>query len=542
MLHFSRWKTIAILAACLIGLIGAIPNFFDKERVVTWPFPFNKTMNLGLDLQGGAHFLLSMDTSVLRRDWLGALVEDARQKMRAAKIATAGIGVREGRVVVNLTKPEDMDAALKELRPMAAPLESANLGGTVTTTIEVQTRRRQPDLADADGARHSRARGTRHRRCHRNGPPSPRSRGTREMTIVRQGRDRMLVQIPGIDDPKLVAEYKESLEPTAKMTFHLVHPSMTAEDAKAGRTPPGLQGVPVDGPSWRRRRIAFGRAPADRRRSTQRADPSFDRPHWPAGALVRASNRRRRARSARYTAENIGRRFAIVLDGKVLTAPVIQSAILDGTGQITGSFTVEEVTKLAIQLRSGALPAPLTHRRGAHRRPLARRRQYPGRQDRDHDRGRAGRRIHAVRLRPVRHLRDHRSGHQHRHGSRHHGLDRLVADLAGIAGILLTIGMAVDANVLIYERIREELRNKVSPVLAIEKGFDRAFGTIVDANLTTLIAGLVMFWLGSGPIKGFAITLCFGILTTIFTAYTVTRLLVSWWLASQKTKKIEAPL
>ena len=176
MLHFSRWKTIAILAACLVGLVGSIPNFFDKERVLTWPFPFNKSVNLGLDLQGGAHFLLAIDTSVLRRDWLSNIVEESRQKMRAAKIATQGIGVRDGRVVVNVDKAEEVETALKELRPLAQPLESANLGGTITTNLEVKREEgnriaitpTEPGLREREG--------TGDRRRDRNRAPPPRSR------------------------------------------------------------------------------------------------------------------------------------------------------------------------------------------------------------------------------------------------------------------------------------------------------------------------------------------------------------------------------
>ena len=540
MLHFSRWKTISILAACLIGLIGAIPNFFDKERVIGWPFPFNKTMNLGLDLQGGAHFLLAIDTSVLRRDWLGALVEESRQKMRAAKIATSGIGTREGRVVVNLTRPEDMEAALKELRPLAAQLESANLGGTVTTNLEVKREEgnlisltpTEPGIREREGQGIGAAIETVRRRLD--------PEGTREMTVVRQGRDRMLVQIPGVGDPKLIAEYKDILSRTAKMTFHVVHPSMTAEDAKAGRAPAGYKVFPSTD------RVGGGEEVLEERPliggdQLSRADPSFDgRSGQPVLSFAFKPSAARTF--GRYTAENIGRRFAIVLDGRVLTAPVIQSAIPDGTGQITGNFTVEEVTKLAIQLRSGALPAPLTIVEERTVGPSL-----------GADSIRAGKIATIIGACLVVTFMLFAYGL--------FGIFAIIAvainiamivavmgwigsslTLPGIAGILLTIGMAVDANVLIYERIREELRNKQSPISAIEKGFDRAFGTIVDANLTTLIAGLVMFWLGSGPIKGFAITLSLGILTTIFTAFTVTRLLVSWWLAGQKSKKIEAPL
>jgi preprotein translocase subunit SecD len=541
MLHFSRWKMIAIVTACLIGLVGSIPNFFDKKTVLSWPFPFNKSVNLGLDLQGGAHFLIAMDVSVLRTEWLTNIVDEARGKMRSAQIPTGGIGrdVAAGRVTVTLANEADMERALRELRTIPQPLETASLGGTITTTIDVQradaTRitlaPTEPGLREREGKGIAAAIETLRRRLDPD--------GTREMNIVRQGRDRILVQIPGVEDPRLVEEYKKRIAETAKMTFHLVHPSMTVEDARAGRAPSGYS---VFEPANNReqaelletRPLIGGEQLAD-------SQPGFDqRTNEP---LVTFRFNQAGARTfGRVTQENVGRRFAIVLDNKVITAPVIREPILGGTGQISGSFTVESANRLAILLRSGALPAPL--------QIVEERTVGPSL---GADSIRAGQIATFIGgLLVVAYM-------IFAYGL--FGIFSVIAvainiamvltimawigsslTLPGIAGILLTIGMAVDSNVLIYERIREELRNKSTPITAIEKGFDRAFGTIVDANVTTLIAGLVMFWLGSGPIKGFAITLCLGILTTVFTAFTVTLLLVSWWVAAQKTKRIEAPI
>ncbi|NOU06281.1 MAG: protein translocase subunit SecD, partial [Hyphomicrobiaceae bacterium] len=244
----------------------------------------------------------------------------------------------------------------------------------------------------------------------------------------------------------------------------------------------------------------------------------------------------------RATQENVGRRFAIVLDNKVISAPVIREPILGGTGQISGNFDVASANRLAVLLRSGALPAPLTIVEERTVGPSL-----------GADSIRAGKIATYIGAALVVGFMLFAYGL--------FGIFAIIAvavniamivavmgwlgaslTLPGIAGILLTIGMAVDANVLIYERIREELRNKKTPIAAIEAGFNRAFSTIVDANLTTLIAGIVMFMLGSGPIKGFAVTLSLGIITTVFTAFTVTALLVSWWVASHSSKKIPAPL
>ncbi len=539
MLHFSRWKAVTIILVCLAGLLGSVPNFFEKSRVLTWPFPLNKSVNLGLDLQGGAHFLLGMDTSVLRRDWLQNIADEARIKMRGAKLGFAGIGVRDGRVIVTVAKPEDIEAALKEMRAIPQQLESAALGGTYTTNIEVKREDGNvisltptpPGLIE----RESKGIGAAIETIRRRLDPE----GTREMTIVRQGRERILVQIPGVEDPKLVEEYKRRIKETAKMTFHLVHPSITAEDAKQTRLPPGYKIFPSterqSGDELLEERALLGGE------QLSDAQPGFDqRTNEP---IISFRFNQAGARTfGRTTQESVGRRFAIVLDNKVISAPVIREPILGGTGQISGNFTVEEANRLAVLLRSGALPAPLSIVEERTVGPSL-----------GADSIRAGKIATLIGgLLVVAFMLFA------------YGLFGIFATIAvavnialvltfmawlgssltlpGIAGILLTIGMAVDSNVLIYERIREELRNKTTPIAAIEKGFDRAFVTIIDANLTTLIAGIVMFWLGSGPVKGFAITLSLGVLTTVFTAFTVTRLLVSWWVAAQKTKKIEAPL
>jgi preprotein translocase subunit SecD len=319
-----------------------------------------------------------------------------------------------------------------------------------------------------------------------------------------------------------------------------VHPSINVEDARQ-RLPSGYKIYPSTDRTGGDELLK--EQPVLSGEMLVRADPAFDsRTNQPilsfqfnqAGARI----------FGRYSRENIGRRFAIVLDGRVITAPVIQSAILDGSGQITGNFTVEETTKLAVQLRSGALPAPLTI--------VEERTVGPSLGADSIKAGKIATLIGGLLVVAFMLFA---------YGT--FGVFSIIAvviniamilalmawigsalTLPGIAGILLTIGMAVDANVLIFERIREELRNKSTPIAAMEKGFDRAFSTIVDANLTTLIAGLVMFMLGSGPVKGFAVTLSLGILTTVFTAFTVTRLLVSWWLAAESkgNKRVPAPL
>jgi protein-export membrane protein SecD len=540
MLHFSRGKTIAILLACIAGILGAFPNFFDKKKILNWPAPFNKSMNLGLDLQGGAHFLLGLDVGVLKKEWLDTTRDEVRQKLRG-KFQFTGIGVTDGKVRVQLAKPTDVEAVATELRSLIQPLDSSAFtggggnnfdlkredGGLITLTPT------EPGIRERETKGIGAAIETIRRRLD--------PEGTKEMSIVRQGRDRILIQVPGIEDPKAVQAMKDILKSTAKMTFHPVHPSMTAEEARAGRVPPGYKifqstdrGSGSSDELLEERSLIGGE-------QLSKADPAFDsRTNQPI--LSFQFNPAGARTFGKFSTENVGRRFAIVLDNQVISAPVIQTPILDGNGQISGNFTVEDVTRLSIQLRSGALPAPLTI--------IEERTVGPSL---GADSIKAGKIATMIGAGLVVTFMLFAYGF--------FGIIAIVAvainvamvvavmswlgaslTLPGIAGILLTVGMAVDANVLIYERIREELRNKKTPIAAIELGFDRALATIVDANLTTLIAGIVMFMLGAGPIKGFAITLSLGVITTVFTAYTVTQMLVSWWLAAQKTKKIEAPL
>ena len=230
------------------------------------------------------------------------------------------------------------------------------------------------------------------------------------------------------------------------------------------------------------------------------------------------------------TRENVGKPFAIVLDNKVISAPVIREPILGGSGIISGSFTVQSASDLALLLRAGALPAPITILEERTVGPDLGAEFDPCRRARQHRRRRARHRLHGPVLRPVRRLRRHRAVLQPVPDAGSLSLLGATLTLPGIAGIALTMGMAVDANVLIYERIREELRGGRTMLSSLEAGFKRAFGTILDSHVTTLVAGALMFWLGSGPVKGFAVTLSIGVLTSLFSAILVTRLLIVTWL------------
>jgi preprotein translocase subunit SecD len=533
MLHFSRFKMIAILLTCLVSILFALPNLFTKEQLASWPrFLPTKQMPLGLDLQGGAHLLLAMDTEELRKEWLQTLRDDARRTLRDAKIFPTGVGVVGNHVQVRLAKPEEADAAVRELRKLIQPMGSAILGTSgedLTITkgadgaiqIAPSEQGMQQRVINAAGA----AIETVNRRIN--------ALGTAESTVVRQGADRILVQYPGLTDTKML---KDLLGQTAKLSFHEVHPTMTAEEARQGRVPPGFRIYPSsDRGDEQGVAYLLRETPVVPGENLVDAQPGFDqRTNEPIISFRFDQSGARRF--GRFTQEHVGRPFAIVLDDKVLSAPVIREPILGGSGQISGSFTVESANTLAVQLRSGALPVKLTI---AEERTVG-----PSLGADSIAAGKLASFVGGIISIIMVIIAYGTFGVFAVIGLIMNGT-MVVAlmsaagttlTLPGIAGLVLTVGMAVDSNVIIYERIREEIRAGKSAVSAIDAGFSRAITTILDSQLTTLAAAIIMFWLGSGPIRGFAVTLSIGIFTSIFTAVTVTRLLIALWLRGERAK------
>lgn len=538
MLQFTRWKIIAIALTCLAGIITALPNFFTEEQLKSWPafLPSNQ-LSLGLDLRGGPHLLYEMDAKDLRKDWLQTIREDVRRQLREAKIGFKTIGVTGDAVQVRLVKPEDRDNAITELKKLVQPIGNL-LIGTSTDDIEVV----EGTADDVIIARPT-ERGFNERLSQASGASVETIRrridqlGTKEPTIVRQGRDRILVQVPGLEDTKTL---KDLIGKTAKLTFHSVHERVTAQEASQTRVPLGYKIFPY-ADETEGNEILLRERPVVKGDDLVDSQPGFDqRTNEPIISF--RFNQSGARKFGKFTQNNVGAPFAIVLDNKVLSAPVIREPILGGSGQISGNFSVESANNLAIQLRSGALPTELTIVEERTVGPSL-----------GSDSIEAGRIAGMIGLTCVAAFMIFAYGL--------FGIFAMAAvlinlilivavmstigstlTLPGIAGLVLTVGMAVDANVLIFERIREELRNGKSSIAAIDSGFSKAFGTILDSNLTTLIAAIVMFWLGSGPVRGFAVTLSLGIFATVFTAFTVTRLLVSLWVANQKTKRVPAPL
>ncbi len=541
MLYFSPAKIIAIVAAVLAAVIFALPNLFDKETVAGWPtwIP-NKQLQLGLDLRGGAHLLLTMDTKELRENMLDNLREDVRAKLRDAKIGTVGTGLTSDGVRVRIARAEDMEAALKALGELSQPLSSNFLSGSSARNLEVTQQGSQGVLLQLTEA------GLRQRITDAMGGAIETVRrrvdavGTTEPTIARQGEDRILVQVPGIDDTQ---QLKDLLGKTAKLSFHEVHPT---EGRSAERLPSrdGFVSFPAAETSDDRGTYYYlKKVPVVAGDDLVEANPGFDQ-RTQEPIISFRFNQSGARKFGRFTSQNVNRPFAIVLDNKVLSAPNILEPILGGSGQISGGFTAETANQLAIQLKSGALPAKLTIEEERTVGPSL-----------GADSIKSGRLAGIVGVTATIALIVFVYGT--------FGLFAVIGlivnallivaimsaigstlTLPGIAGLILTIGMAVDANVLIYERIREELRNGKSAINAIDSGFGRAMVTILDSQLTTFAAAVIMFWLGSGPIRGFAVTLSIGIFTSIFTAVTVVRLLVALWVRSQRGKgrQIEVPL
>ena len=519
MLFFTRWKAAAILLFALVVCLVALPNYFSETTIRHWPSWAQRHIVLGLDLQGGSHLLLEVDSAAVRKEQLQSINDDVLRVLRQARIPFTGRAIRGNSVEVHITRDTDIDTALARLRELSQPL-SGFAGSTGQRTITVTATGSTITLSPTDPAITERVRQAVdqsiqivERRVNELGLVEP--------TIQREGVDRILVQVPGLQDP---SRLKEILGKTAKLDFRMVDSSMAPEQAE--------QAHPADS------EILSGETPGqkyliEKRVLVSGADLTDAQPGFDQRTNEPVVNFRFNSAGARKFAEvtqaNVGKPFAIVLDNKVISAPVIREPILGGSGQISGNFTVQSANDLAILLRAGALPAPLTI--------IEERTVGPGLGQDSINAGEhaayAGAALVVIFMLAT------------------YGLFGLFANIAvavnvamifgilsllsatltlpGIAGIVLTVGIAVDSNVLIYERIREEVRAGRSAINAIDAGFSRALATILDSNITTFIAAAVVFYIGTGPVRGFAVTLGIGILTTLFTAFTLTRLIVAYW-------------
>lgn len=534
MLRFDPWKIILIALVSLAGFIYTAPNFFSKEQLdglSDW-IP-QRQIVLGLDLQGGSYLLLEVDTSVVQKERLENIVEEVRSVLRSAKIGYTGLGVSQGSVSVRIRQAEDVEKGLDVLRGIASDVSANILSGIPEKDLAVELQEDgRVTLTPTATAIQASAQSAVTRSIE-----IIRKRidgfGTTEPTIQRQGDNRILIEVPGLDDPERL---KDNLKRTAKLTFHMVDSSMTAQQALATRVPQGSQVLyqqELDQliPVLIRKRVMISGE------NLTKASPGFEQQTNAPVVNIQFDSVGAR-RFADTTAANVGQRFAMVLDGQVLSAPVIREAIPGGSAQISGNFTVATANDLAVLLEGGALPAPLNI--------LEERTVGPSL---GADSVAAGKIAAIIGFAAV-----------IIYIVISYGLFGVFANIAlvinvmliaatlsvlqatltlpGIAGIVLTIGMAVDANVLIFERIREEIRNGKTPINAIEMGYDKALTTILDANITTFIAAAILFQLGSGPVRGFAVTLGVGIITSVFTAFVVTRLMVALWFRATRPKEL----
>jgi preprotein translocase subunit SecD len=521
MLRFPSWKIALVLGICLLGLVYSLPNLFPRAQMEHLPnWVPHEQINLGLDLQGGSHLLLEVNLDAVISERLEALVDDLRGTLRAERIGYRGLGVRGGAATFTLTDPASAPRALEVLRQL-------DQGGLSRELVfeQVGDGRIEVRLAEqaADDLRESAV--TQSLEIVRRRIDEV---GTREPTIQRQGEDRILVQVPGEKDPDSI---KRLLGQTAKLTFHLVDLDTSVEQARSGNLPPGSMLLPGEEGNGNQRGAATQYVVRKKvevsGESLVDAQPTYYQ-NQPVVSFRFDSVGGRKF--GNVTRDHVGELLAIVLDGKVISAPRIDEPILGGSGIIRGSFTVQEANELAILLRAGALPAPLEI--------VEERSVGP---DLGADSIEAGKWASVLGLILV-----------VLSMALYYGLFGIFADIAlivnlvliigalsvlqatltlpGIAGIVLTMGMAVDANVLIFERIREEARVGRSPMSAIDAGYREAMRTIVDANLTTLIAAVLLYAFGSGPVRGFAVTLGIGIITSMFTAITFTRLLMAAWM------------
>jgi protein-export membrane protein SecD len=540
MLQMQPWKIYAILLVCVFGIFTALPNFLPQDvrdqMQRSLPFLPHKPITFGLDLRGGVYVLFEAQIEVAVKDKMQDVLDEVRKGLRKEKIAYAGLSATKDAVKVQISEPSQVESARTFLKTLARPIAGGVTGvssnefdvtveGTGAATLKMTPAGIEQIRANAMAQSQEILR-------KRIDPE-----GTREMTIQPQGSRRIIVQVPGATDPQEIIKKGSA---TAKLTFHMVDDTVTLSDVEAGRIPPGsklLREKIGRGASAREVPIVIKERAVITGDMLNRAQGTFSS-ESSLPIIAFEFNAQGARRFADITRNNVGKRFAAVLDGVVITAPNIRGPILGGSGIIEGDFTIEEANETSVLLNSGALVVPLT---AEDQRLVG---AELGEEAVDAGAYSALGGLILVVLFMVLQYR----------------LFGFFADvslimnillllglmtavgatltLPGIAAFVLTMGMAVDANVLIYERIREEQRNGKTVIAAIDAGFSRAMSTVIDSQLTTILAGLMLLQVGSGPVRGFAVALVFGIITSVFTAVYVTRLQVYWWLKARRRNEL----
>ncbi|HEY2177495.1 MAG TPA: protein translocase subunit SecD [Caulobacteraceae bacterium] len=527
MLALSRWKIILVLASAIFGLIFTLPNLLPASALEAMPgwLPHDK-LSLGLDLRGGSYLLMEVDTKALNKERLTNLTEDVRTKLQVAQIGFSDLALADQVINVRITDPGQYQSALKALSNQLGELipgvgRDVQVIGQPDQRIQISFVPQAARSAAEDAVTQSIEKIR--KRIDALGATNP--------SITRQGANRIVIEAPGESDPERL---KAVIGKTAKLTFQLVDTNLSQDDLKAGRIPPDDELLPSDD-KYQEAYVVKRRAMVSGEMLTNAA-ASHDENGQPDIAF--AFNGQGAQRFAQTTAENVGKPFAIVLDKRVVSAPAIRGAIPGGSGEITGNFTEESAHDLALMLKSGALPAPLNmieqHTVGA---------------ELGADAVRAGQisvlvgaaAIFIFILLAYGLFGGFAAVALAINGLMIVGIMSLfhaTLTLPGVAGLVLTLAVAVDANVLIYERMRDEVRSGRPPMSAADAGFRRALTTIIDANVTTVVAAVIMFNLGAGPVKGFALTLLIGVLTSVFTAVLITQVLIGWWFRAFRPKKL----
>lgn len=528
MIQLSKWKVTLVVLAVIVGVLFAAPNVLPANVRDSLPgFMPKQTLNLGLDLQGGSYLLLEVDTAALEREHATNTVEDIRNALRTEKIGFSALGAPNGQISVRIDDPAQIPAASRVIQRLADTLPNS---GTPEFSVQREADQRLR-IAYVDQAAEARA-----TRAVQQSIEIVRKRidpdGNKEIAVNRQGATRIVVQAPGESDPEAL---KRLIGQTAKLTFQMVDETVPVQEAIAGRVPPSSVLLPSDEPSEpqilvKRRVLVSGE-------SLTSANQDFDQAGRPAIAFRFNGEGARRFGSA--SAANIGKRFAIVLDDRVISAPVIQTAITGGQGQITGNFTLQEAQELANLLEAGALPAPLKVEQQST--------VGPGLGQDAIEAGKVSTIVAFVSVLVFMVLA---------YGILFGGVSvvalvvnglliiaamsatQATLTLPGIAGLILTLAVAVDANVLIYERMRDEAKAGRPVVVSMDAGFSKAMETILDANLTTLVAAAIMFFFGAGPVRGFAWTLSIGVFTSVFTAVLISQVLLAWWYRAARPKTL----
>ncbi|WP_422061693.1 protein translocase subunit SecD [Sphingopyxis sp.] len=527
MLDFPRWKTIGISLILLLGIIFSIPTFLPTKTFDNLPGFAQIKVNLGLDLAGGSHLLLEADLGDLQKTQLANMEKTVRTAMRGERgpdddIAIGELSTAGGKISFLVRDQSQLDAARDRLFN-----ETGGAGMTgqrdwkidVIDTTRIVLTPTQAGQAQAIKNAMDTAREIIDKRVN--------ALGTREPTIIRQGDDRIVVQVPGLQDPQ---QLKDLIGKTARLEFRMVDPNADPNEAAAGRAPVGSEIVPyAEGESAGAPYEILRRQVMISGEQLINAQQSYDQQSGQPVVTIRFDSGGS-STFAKVTAQNVGKRFAMVLDGKVLSAPSINEPILGGSAQISGSFTVASANNLAISLRSGALPVKMT--------VVEERTVTPELGKDSIQKGALAGIIATVAVLVFMIVVYGRFG-VYANVALMFNIGLIIATMAafnatltlpGIAGFVLTIGAAVDANVLINERIREELKRGRRVFQAVELGYSEASRAIFDANITNVIAAALMFWFGTGPIKGFAVVLTIGIVTSVFTAVTVTRMFAAQWL------------